>query len=140
MIHYQDEEITRAIIAAAIEVHKTLGPGLLESTYKTCLLIELEENGLQYREEVAVPIIYKNRQIDGGFRIDVLVADRVVVELKSVEHILPVHEAQVLTYLRLLEKQVGLLINFHVPVLKRGIRRCVLNAREKVILNAAAKL
>jgi len=133
MICYQDEEITRDIILSAIEVHKVLGPGLLESAYKTCLLMEFQERRLRFKSEILAPIIYKNKQIDCGFRIDVLVAEKVVVELKSVEHILSVHEAQVLTYLRLLKKQVGLLINFNVPILKKGIRRCVLNAREETI-------
>ena len=133
MIHYQEEEITREIIAAAIEVHKILGPGLLESAYKMCLLLEIEERGLQYRKEVSTPIVYKNKHIDCNFRVDVLVADKVVVELKAVECLLPVHEAQVITYLRLLGKQVGLLINFNVPILKKGIRRCVLNACDEKI-------
>ncbi len=130
MIRYQDEELTHNIIAAAIEVHKTLGPGLLESAYKTCLLMEFEEMGLNYKQELMTPIVYRNKRIDCGFRIDVLVEDKIVLELKSVEHILPVHEAQILTYLRLLGRQVGLLINFNVSVLKKGIRRCVLDAHE----------
>jgi GxxExxY protein len=133
MIHYQDEEITRVIISAAIEVHKILGPGLLESVYKKCLLMELSEKELKYKEEMIVPLVYKNKRIDEGFRIDILVEDRVVMELKSVEQILPVHEAQMLTYMRLLDKQVGLLINFNVPILKQGIRRCVLNAYDEEV-------
>jgi GxxExxY protein len=133
LIHYQDEEITHEIIAAAIEVHKILGPGLLESAYKICLLLELEERGLHYKKELVVPIAYKNKQVDCGFRMDVLVENKVVVELKSIEHILPIHKAQVLTYLRLFKKQVGLLINFNVPILKQGICRCVLNAHEEIL-------
>ncbi len=130
MVCYQDEKITGQIIAAAIEVHKVLGPGLLESAYKACLLVELAERGLKYSQELIIPINYKNHRIDCGFRIDVLVEDRVIVELKSVEVLLPVHKSQVITYLRLQNKQVGLLINFNVPLLKQGIKRCVLNADE----------
>ena len=132
-MHYQHEEITREIILGSIQVHKTLGPGLLESAYKTCLLLELQDRGLHCKQELIIPIVYRNHRIDCGFRIDLLVEEKVVVELKAIEQILPVHEAQVLTYLRLLEKQVGLLINFNVPILKRGIRRCVLGAQEKEI-------
>ena len=135
----QNEELTRDIIAAAMEVHKFLGPGLLESAYKTCLLFELEEKGLQYIEEMLVPIKYKSRCIDCGFRIDVLVENKIVVELKSVEIVLPVHKAQVITYLRLLKKEVGLLINFNVPVLKQGIRRCVLSAFEDFEVECAKR-
>jgi len=131
MIHYQSEELTRDIILAAIEVHKVLGPGLLESTYKACLLAEFEDRKLNYKQEVLAPLIYKNRRIEHGFRVDILVENEVIVELKSIEQILPVHLAQVRTYLRLLDKQVGLLLNFNVPILKNGIRRCVLNAREE---------
>ncbi len=131
MIHYQHEEITREIILGAIQVHKKLGPGLLESAYKTCLVLELHDRGLPCKQELIVPIVYNNHRIDCGFRIDLLVDEKVIVELKAIEQILPLHEAQVLTYLRLLRKQVGLLINFNVPILKRGIRRCVLNAHEE---------
>lgn len=131
MIQYQDEELTGIIIAAAIEVHKALGPGLLESVYKNCMILEFEERGLRYKEEMIARLAYKNRKVDCGFRIDFLVEDKVVVELKSVENIHSLHEAQVLTYLRLLEKQVGLLINFNVTMLKNGIRRCVLGARDR---------
>ncbi len=131
MIRYQDEEINREVISSAIQIHKTLGPGLLESTYKTCLLLELQDRGLHCKQELLVPIVYKNHRIDCGFRIDLLVEEKIVVELKAIEQLLPVHEAQVLTYLRLFQKQVGLLINFNVVLLKRGIRRCVLNANEE---------
>jgi GxxExxY protein len=136
MIHYQHEEITREVILGAIQIHKTLGPGLLESAYRICLLLELQDRGLRCKQELIVPVHYKSHRIDSGFRIDLLVEDKVIVELKAVEQILPVHEAQVLTYLRLFEKQVGLLINFNVPILKRGIRRCVLNG----LLEAQAEL
>src|SRR3989344_3231485 len=122
MIHYQNEEITREIVLSAITVHKALGPGLLESTYKACLLVEFQERKMKYKQEMTAPVVYKGKNIDCGFRVDILVEDEVVVELKSIDHILPVHEAQVLTYLRLLGKQVGLLINFKVPILKQGTR------------------
>ncbi len=127
---YQHEELTHKIIASAIEVHKFLGPGLLESAYKLCLAFELDSYGLRYDQELHVPLIYKNRKVDCGFRLDFLVENAVVLELKSVDSTLPIHQAQLLTYLRLMNKQVGLLINFNVAVLKTGIRRCVLNAHE----------
>ena len=133
MSKYQDENLTHTIIAAAIEVHRALGPGLLESAYKTCLIIEFEERRLRYKQEMVAPLIYKNKRVDSSFRVDFLIEDKVVVELKSIEAIMPVHAAQVLTYLRLLDKRVGLLINFNVPILKNGIRRCVLNAEEETL-------
>jgi GxxExxY protein len=119
-------EITEAIIGGAIEVHRQLGPGLLESAYQACLCHELELRGIAFKDEVPVPLIYKGLSLDCGYRLDLLVADEVIVELKSVEQLLPVHEAQLLTYLRLTGKKVGLLINFNVPVLKDGIVRRVL--------------
>ena len=127
---FQNEELTHEILAAAIEVHKCLGPGLLESAYQFCLLSELEDRGLKSRQEVAVPLIYKNKKLDCGFRIDFLIEDTIVVELKSVETLLPIHESQILTYLRLMNKQIGLLVNFNVSMLKSGIRRCVLKASD----------
>ncbi|HSX11021.1 MAG TPA: GxxExxY protein [Chlamydiales bacterium] len=130
MATYQDQELTRKIIAAAIEVHKHLGPGLLESAYRICLCLELECAGLNYKQELTVPLVYKNRKLDCGFRIDFLIENQIILELKSADSILPVHKAQLLTYLHLMHKQVGLLINFNVPVLKEGIRRCVLKAHE----------
>jgi GxxExxY protein len=131
MVQYQDHDLTAKIIAAAMEVHKTLGPGLLESAYKACLALEFQEMGLRFQVERASPIIYKKRTLDCGFRVDFLVEEKIVVELKSLEHILPLHKAQVLTYLRLLGKQLGLLLNFTVPLLKQGIRRCILNCQEE---------
>jgi GxxExxY protein len=122
----QYQEITYPIIAAAMEVHKILGPGLLESAYKSCMMLEFEQRGLRFKEEMVTPFFYKGRKIDAGFRIDFLVEEKVIVELKSVETILPVHEAQLLTYLRLCQCQVGLLINFNVAMLKDGVRRCSL--------------
>ena len=121
-----EEKLTEAIIGAAIEVHKELGPGLLESAYAACLCHELMLRGFPFEQERPMPITYKGLQIDCGYRIDILVDGRVVVELKAVQELVPVHDAQLLTYLRLSGMRVGLLINFNVPVLKDGIRRRVL--------------
>ena len=117
---------TSEIIAAAIEVHRQLGPGLLESTYEECFCRELELRGIRFGRQVALPLEYKGVRVECGYRIDVIVNDEVVVEIKSVEAIHPVFEAQLLTYLKLAGKHVGLLINFNVPVLKDGIIRRVL--------------
>ena len=118
-----DNQISEQIIGAAIEVHKALGPGLLESAYRECLYFELVQRGLNVRKEVPRPIIYKEIKLDHGYRIDLLVEERVVVELKVVEGFTDVHTAQVLTYMKLGEYKLGLLINFHVTLLKHGIRR-----------------
>ena len=117
--------ITHGIIAAAMEVHRQLGPGLLESAYRECVCYELSQMGLAFTREVQLPLSYKGLKLDCSYRIDLLVEDEIVVELKSVEQTLPVHSAQLLTYLKAANKQVGLLINFNVPVLKEGIRRIV---------------
>jgi GxxExxY protein len=119
------DRITLAIIQAAIEVHRILGPGLLEHLYRECLVFELRERGLKVLVDDVVPISYKGRPLDGKYKIDLLVEDAVVVELKSVEAVLPVHCAQVLSYLRLTEKGVGLSLNFNVSYLRQGIRRIV---------------
>lgn len=121
-----NEKLTEKIIGAAIEVHKELGPGLLESAYEACLCHELKVRGIPFQHQVDLPVRYKGIQIDCGYRIDILVDDTVVVELKAVTEISPVHESQLLTYLKLTKRHVGLLINFHVPVLKDGISRMVL--------------
>lgn len=118
-----DNQISEQIIGAAIKVHKALGPGLLESAYRECLYFELVQRGLNVRKEVPRPIIYKEIKLDHGYRIDLLVEERVVVELKVVEGFTDVHTAQVLTYMKLGEYKLGLLINFHVTLLKHGIRR-----------------
>jgi len=121
-------EITSKIINAAITVHSQLGPGLLESVYQECLCIELQEMGLKVQGEVSVPVVYKGKEIiQDGFRIDLLVEDEIVVELKSVEEVKPVHKKQLLTYLRLAGKAVGLLINFNEVMLKNGITRIINN-------------
>ena len=122
----RDGELTEAIIGAAIEVHRALGPGLLESAYEQCLCHELSLQNLEFRRQVELPVRYKSVQLDCGYRIDVLVEERVVVELKSVERLLPIHEAQLMTYLKLSGRSVGLLLNFQVPVLKDGLKRIVL--------------
>jgi GxxExxY protein len=118
-------EITRGIIAAAMEVHRHLGPGLLESAYQECVCYELSRMGLTFTREVHLPLSYKGLQLDCSYRVDLLVEDAVVVELKSIEQISRIHSAQLLTYLRASHKQVGLLINFNVLVLKDGIKRIV---------------
>jgi len=123
-------QITEAIIGAAIEVHRALGPGLLESAYEECLCRELGLRHVPFERQRQLPIEYKGLQLDCGYRLDLLVAGEVVVEVKAVETLLPIHEAQVLTYLRLGGWRVGLLINFNVPVLKQGIRRLVLGLGE----------
>ncbi len=121
-----DNEITEIIIGAAIEVHRHLGPGLLESTYETCTRYEIKQrSGLDVAYQKVLPIRYKNVELDDGYRLDLLVANRVIVEIKAIEKLLPIHEAQLLTYLRLTNLRVGLLINFNVPILKNGIRRLV---------------
>ena len=119
-------ELTHEIVGAAIEVHRHLGPGLLESSYRECLCWELSLRAVKFRREYRLPLEYKGVKLDCGYRIDVLVEDLVPVELKTVEALAPVHEAQLLTYLRLGGWRVGLLINFNVPVLKNGIVRRVL--------------
>jgi GxxExxY protein len=116
-------EITKIIIGCAIEVHRNLGPGLLESAYEECLIFELKQKGLNIERQKPVPVVYKDIKLDYGYRIDVLVENAVVIELKAVDSINPVHEAQLLTYMRFAEKQIGLLFNFNVSVLKDGIRR-----------------
>ncbi len=118
-------EISKLIIGFAIEVHKKLGPGLLESAYQECLYYELKKAGLKIEKEKPMPIIYKEVKLDHCYRIDLLVEDNVVIELKSVEALTDVHFAQVLTYLKLGEYKLGLLINFNVKLLKNGIKRII---------------
>jgi GxxExxY protein len=120
------DPITHEIIGGAIQVHRALGPGLLESVYEECLAVELADRGPRVARQVPVPVVYKGRKLDCEYRVDLLVNDCIVVELKAVDKVLPVHEARLLSYLKLLNKPVGLLINFHTPVLKNGILRRVL--------------
>jgi GxxExxY protein len=122
-------KLTEKIIGAAIEVHRHLGPGLLESAYEVCLVYELEHMGLQVERQKSLPIVYKEVQLDHGYRIDLLVEETVVVELKVVEEIAPIHEAQVLSYLKLSGCEVGLLLNFNVKLLKDGIHRFAMSQR-----------
>jgi len=121
---------TEAIIGAAIEVHRHLGPGLLESAYEECLCEELTLRKIPFKRQIALPVMYKSKKLDVGYRIDLLVNDEVVVELKTVESILPIHEAQTLTYMRLGGWRVGLILNFNVTILKNGIKRLVYELKE----------
>jgi GxxExxY protein len=121
-----DNELTHGIIGAAIEVHKLLGPGLLESTYEECLCHELAQRGLPFERQKPVPVVYKGVKMDCGYRLDLLVADKVVVELKCVDAFAPIHDSIILTYMKLSGHRIGLLINFNVLVLKDGIKRLVL--------------
>ena len=120
-----ENQISEAIIGAAIEVHRQLGPGLLEKAYQTCLAYELKERGLSIRQEVPLPVVYKEVKLDHGYRIDLLVEEKVVIELKTVEALTDMHLAQILTYLRLGNYRLGLLMNFDVTKLTQGIRRVI---------------
>lgn len=120
------DALSNRVIGCAIEVHRVLGPGLLESTYRQCLVHELASNGIACVSEHPVPVDYKGIHLDCGYRVDLLVEGTLIVELKSVEHIQPVHEAQLLTYLKLANVRIGLLINFNVAQLRHGIKRYVL--------------
>ena len=119
------EEVGKQIVDAAIKVHRKLGPGLLESAYQTCLAYELRKRGLHVECELPQPIEYDGIQIETGYRLDMLVENQVIVENKTVEVLLPIHEAQLLTYLRLRDCRLGYLINWHVPLIKDGIKRMV---------------
>jgi GxxExxY protein len=121
----KENEISKIIIGCAIEVHKQLGPGLLESAYQEFLFYELKQAGLEVQKEKPMPIVYKEVKLDHGYRIDLLVENKVVVEIKSVEELNDVHTAQVLTYLKLGNYKLGLLLNFHVSLLKDGIKRII---------------
>lgn len=132
-MHHRDTEVTEgpldgvteAVIGAAIEVHRTLGPGLLESTYEECLAYELHLCGVRFERQRPLPVRYKQVRLDCSYRLDLVVQEAVVVELKSVERLEPIHTAQLLTYLRLSGLRVGLLMNFNVPVLRAGLRRLI---------------
>lgn len=120
------EAISKLVLDAAFAVHTALGPGLLESVYEACLAHELRKRNLRVERQVELPIFYDGIRIDAGLRLDLLVNECLIVELKAVENLLPVHQAQVLTYLKLSKKRLGLLINFNVPLLKDGIKRVIL--------------
>lgn len=119
------EKLTEPVIQAAIEVHRNLGPGLLESAYEQCLAYELKQRGVNFQLQYGLPVEYKGIKLDCGYRIDVFVDEKLIVELKSVDRILPIHEAQILTYMKLAKVKVGLLINFNVLRVKDGIKRFV---------------
>ncbi len=121
-----ENNLARIVVNSALIVHKSMGPGLLESTYQECLAYELFQEGLSIRKEVPMPLVYKGVSLDCGYRIDILVEEKLVVEIKSVETLIDVHAAQVLTYLKLSGCRLGLLINFNVALLKDGIRRLIL--------------
>jgi GxxExxY protein len=121
-----DNELTGRIIGCAIEVHKELGPGLLESAYETAFSKELSISGIEHQRQVALPLNYKGERLDCGFRIDLIVANEVIIEIKAVERLLPIHEAQLMTYIRLAKKRIGLLINFNEVQLRDGLRRFVI--------------
>ncbi len=122
-----DNDLTRSIIGAAIEVHKHLGPGLLESAYHACLAHELREAGFDVLHEVPIPVRYKGVRLECGYRLDLLVQNQVVVETKSVDRLESIHTAQVISYLKLTGHRIGLLFNFNVPVLKDGLKRIILD-------------
>lgn len=126
----KENELSRIIIGKAIEVHKILGPGLLESAYKECLYYEIIKSGLYVAKEVPMPVVYKEVKLDHGYRIDLLVENKVVIELKTVDAFTDVHEAQILTYLKLGNFKLGLLMNFNVSILKNGLKRYVNNLEE----------
>ena len=120
------DKLSHQVIGCSIEVHSQLGPGLLESTYEQCLAHELSSNGIDFELQAQLPVMYKDIRIDCGYRIDIIVENKLIVELKSVEHLTNIHEAQLLTYMKLAQVRTGLLINFNVTVLKNGIKRFVL--------------
>ena len=120
------DPLSERVIGLAIDVHRALGPGLLESAYEECLCLELRQADVSYTRQVPLPIVYKGMRLDCGYRLDVVVAHSLILEIKSVEQLLPIHEAQILTYLRLSGTKVGLLINFNTALLKNGVRRFIL--------------
>lgn len=125
-IDKETNELSYAIIGCAYNVHKELGPGLLESAYESCLCYEFSNKNIEYERQKPLPIIYKNNQLDCGYRIDILVENKIIIELKTVETILPIHTAQIMTYLKLSHKHLGLLLNFYNINLQNGIKRYVL--------------
>ena len=131
LTHPELSNVTSGIVSSAFKVHQELGPGLLESVYHHCMVKELESRNLQIRTMVPIPLLYKGEVLNKEHIIDILVADQVIVVLKSVDAVLPVHHAQVISYLKLANKPIGFLINFHVPVIKQGIKRFVNNVRHE---------
>jgi GxxExxY protein len=133
------EKLTEQIIASAIEVHRTLGPGLIESAYEECLAKELELRDIPFKRQVPLSIEYKGTLIDFAYRMDLVVDDSVVLELKTVDALAPIHQVQLLTYLKLSGKSLGLLINFHVPLLKNGIKRIANNYQNTSTTSASLR-
>ena len=125
------DEIATKVVDAAFKVHFNLGPGLLENAYEACLEYETQEKGLKVERQMALPLNYQKVRLDAGFRVDLLVENRLIIEVKAVESLLPVHRAQVITYLRLSGNQLGFLINFNAPTLKKGLERIVLSNSKK---------
>jgi GxxExxY protein len=123
------DDLSNKVIGCALEVHRALGPGLLESTYENCLAYELNNANIPFKRQVELPVQYKQVRLDCGYRIDLFVDDRLIVELKTVDQLLKIHEAQLLTYMKLANVGVGLLINFNVEILRHGIKRFVLNTQ-----------
>ena len=121
-----DRDLTERVIGLAIDVHRHLGPGLLESAYEECLCFELDQAGIEHRRQVPLPVVYKDVRLDCGYRMDIVVGRQLIVEIKAVDRIMPIHEAQILTYLRLSGHKIALLLNFNSVVLKNGLRRFVL--------------
>jgi GxxExxY protein len=121
-----DSDLSERVIGLAIEVHRHLGPGLLESAYEECLCFELKQTGIEHLRQVSLPVVYKDVRLDCGYRMDIVVERALILEIKATERVTPVHEAQMLTYLRLSGLQVGLLLNFHSVALRHGLRRFVL--------------
>jgi GxxExxY protein len=125
-IDLKTNQISKEVVEAAYAVHRTLGPGLLESVYEICLAHELEKRGLAVERQVVLPVLYDNLRFDAGFRLDLLIEKCLIVELKTVDEILPIHKAQLLTYLKLSDTRLGLLINFNAPMIKDGLQRIIL--------------
>ncbi|MFZ1699345.1 MAG: GxxExxY protein [Pyrinomonadaceae bacterium] len=117
--------IAEKVIGCAIEVHRAIGPGLLESAYEECLCYELSQNGVRFKRQVPLPVVYKGVNLDCGYKLDIIVEDIVILEIKAVDRLIAIDEAQLLSYLRMMDKRVGLLLNFHSPVLKDGLKRIV---------------
>lgn len=126
MVLSHGNALTERVIGLAIDVHRELGPGLLESAYEECLCFELSRNAIAHSRQVPLPVVYKDVRLDCSYRLDIVVADELIVEVKAVDRLMPIHEAQMLTYLRLSRHKVGLLMNFNSVVLKDGLRRLVL--------------
>ena len=123
----QRDPLVTEIISCAIQVHQALGPGLYESAYRPCFAFEMKSRGIRFQTEVSLPLVYKEVKMDCGYRVDFVVEDRVVVEIKAVDHLLPIHQAQVMTYLKLLKMKQGLLMNFNAPLLTKGLRSILLS-------------